>query len=360
MTRLPGVKRPRATSPSGVPCEELRLDLVRNPYGPCPAALEAAAAASGGDAAALAAALRTRIGHMYRVAPEAVVLLSGVKEGLRRIFGALSTPIVVFPPSAAALLVNVCRPDLERIAIARGVGRQAGLSPEVVADLHSSSVAVVESPADPLGILLSPLDAVRLARACRLVIVDERYAECAGTSLLPLVAELGNIVVLRSFEYWAGLTDPPCAWAAVPPSLAVQIDFVDSDLEPAVIAAAMATLDSAGSIDATLGLVRQERSQLFRFMRKLSFVEPVASWGPFLPARVEMIPRDVLVAGLATYRIHVHAPRDDGLEHYLRIGIGGRTAFERLSRALLELSPELVSRVVSGLARPSQSHRAVR
>jgi histidinol-phosphate/aromatic aminotransferase/cobyric acid decarboxylase-like protein len=109
------------------------------------------------------------------------------------------------------------------------------------------------------------------------------------------------------------------------------------------LAGALATLDSLDSVDATLRLLREERSRLYRFLRKLSFLEPIPSWGPFLAARVELVPRARVVSGLASRGVYVHVPEEPGLERVLRVGIGSRSAMDRLREALLELGSELLA-----------------
>jgi histidinol-phosphate/aromatic aminotransferase/cobyric acid decarboxylase-like protein len=94
---------------------------------------------------------------------------------------------------------------------------------------------------------------------------------------------------------------------------------------------------------ATLKLVREERSRLYRFLRKLSFLEPLPSWAPFITARVTVVSRQCLIDGLAKRGIRIHAPLEPGLEQYVRFGIGSRTAMDRLRVALLELGPELIA-----------------
>jgi histidinol-phosphate/aromatic aminotransferase/cobyric acid decarboxylase-like protein len=210
-------------------------------------------------------------------------------------------------------------------------------------DLPPDGIAIVDSPSDPLGSLLSTADAVRLARACRLLIVDERYAELAGFSLLHLSAEFENVVVVRSFEYWAGIDDPPCAWVAAPPRIAAALGLDGHLPRWEALAGAMATLDSLDTVDATLRLLREERSRLYRFLRKLSFLEPIPSWAPFLSARVDLVPRARVISGLAARNIHVHASEEAGLERVIRIGIGSRSAMDRLRAALLEVASELLA-----------------
>jgi histidinol-phosphate/aromatic aminotransferase/cobyric acid decarboxylase-like protein len=322
---------------------EVRLDRVRQPYGPCPAAQEAADTACDSPLPALAEHFRQRLGQTYRVSAGAISLVAGADSALARIVERTDGPLIGFPPSALAAGVLDSASGRDVLALGRGSGLDSSVPLDLAMDLPSTGIAIVDSPSNPLGSLLSFADAVRLARACRFLVVDERYAELAGFSLLHLSAEFENVVIVRSFEYWAGIDDPPCAWVASSPRTA---DALGLDADPPrreAIAGALATLDSLDSVEATLRLLREERSRLYRFLRKLSFLEPIPSWGPFLAARVDLVPRARVISGLAARNIHLHAPEEAGLERVVRIGIGSRSAMDRLRAALLEVGSELIA-----------------
>jgi histidinol-phosphate aminotransferase len=332
-----------ARAPARSGRQELRLDRIRHPYGPCPAALEAAAAADDVPLPALAAKLRHRLGKVYRVSPDAVSLVPGADGVLTRIVKRTDGPLIAFSPSAAATGLLDTELDREVLVLARGPGRESSVPLDLAMDLPPNGIVVIDSPSNPLGSLLTTADAVRLARACRLLIVDERYAELAGFSLVHLSVEFENVVVVRSFEYWAGIEDPPCAWVAAAPRTAEALGLGGDVPRREALAGALATLDSLGSVDATLRLLREERSRLYRFLRKLSFLEPIPSWGPFLAARVELVPRERVVSGLASRGVYVHAPGEPGLERVVRFGIGSRSAMDRLREAVLEIGSELLA-----------------
>lgn len=176
--------------------------------------------------------------------------------------------------------------------------------------------------------------------------------------MLPLAVEFDNVVVLRSFDAWAGFQHPICTWAVTSSRAAAELNLEHAVLEPESIAAALATLDNLTSLGATLRLIREERSRLYRLLRKLSFLEPVPSWGPFLAARVQLVRRDDVVDGLLARKVRVHAPTETGLERYIRIGIGSRSCMESLRVALIDLAPELVCGTVSPRSMPLESPRA--
>jgi histidinol-phosphate aminotransferase len=320
----------------------IRLDHTHNPYGPCPAALEAVQMNSESSSDSLVATFRRRLSEICRVPAASIHLLGSVDAAIRGIAHCHLGPLITFPPAAPATLIAECRPASDTVSIARGPGCDAVIGPDLASDMPPSGLALIDSPSNPLGSLVSPADAVRLSRACSVVVVDERFAEFSEFSLLPLARELDNVVVLRSFESWAGLPGASCAWAVAPPRLAHLFEQAQPAVEPAAIAGPLATLQDRASVSATLTLVREERSRLYRFLRRLSFLEPLPSWAPFLTARVAIVPRQHLTEGLTKRGIRVHAPPEPELENYVRIGIGSRTAMDRLRTALLDLGPELV------------------
>jgi histidinol-phosphate aminotransferase len=321
----------------------IRLDHTHNPYGPCPAAIEAIEAGLESLSKPLASTFRRRLGEVYRVPVGSIHLLGGVDSAILTLAGRYQGPIVAFPPAATASLIAECRCRSDIVSIARGAGGDAVIGPEFASDIPANGLAIIDSPSNPLGSILSPADVVRLARACRCVVIDERFAEFSEFSLLPLARELDNVIVLRSFASWAGLAETSCAWAVVSPALAATFDLASNAVKPESISGAMATLENHDSVTATLKLVREERSRLYRFLRRLSFLQPLPTWGPFIAGRVTLVSRQDLIDGLATRGIRIHAPREPGLEEYVRIGIGSRTAMDRLRAALLDLGPELVS-----------------
>jgi histidinol-phosphate/aromatic aminotransferase/cobyric acid decarboxylase-like protein len=292
---------------------------------------------------ALIMRLRNKLSTTYRLPSDSIRLLSRIDDTLQDIVSRINAPIVNFPPSSLLPAGGSWSREREEVQVARGVGRGASFDLSAIADLPGDGVAFIDSPSALLGSLLTATDAVRLARACQTLVIDERHAEFAGLSLLPLAIEFDNIVVLRSFDTWAGLYDRPVGWLVGSARARSALGFSEWRPESDAAAAALATLDDLGAVHATLNVVREERSRLYRFIRKLSFLEPLPSWGPFVTARISVACRENLISALAAKDIRVHAPAQPGLEQFIRISVASGPDMDRLRRALLDIAPAMVA-----------------
>src|SRR3712207_6075100 len=139
--------------------------------------------------ASLTVTFRRRLGEVYRVAEGSVHRLGSVDSAIRTLARRHQGPIIAFPPSATANLIGESRCRTAIISVARGTGSDAVVGPECASDIPANGLAMIDSPSNPLGSIVSPADVIRLARAVRCVVIDERYAEFSEFSLLPLTRE---------------------------------------------------------------------------------------------------------------------------------------------------------------------------
>ena len=99
--------------------------------------------------------------------------------------------LLVFGLCAAASLVAACTLERDSVMMTRGPAQDAIVGADFAADLPENGMAIIDSPSNPLGLLLAPADLMRLSRACACVVVDERFAEYSGFSLLGWSAGAG-------------------------------------------------------------------------------------------------------------------------------------------------------------------------
>jgi histidinol-phosphate aminotransferase len=339
----------RPASPSRAPGEALiRLDSLVNPYGPSLRVFDALAGIDDLHSPAEQAeeVLRQRLAAGHRVPPGSIMLANGMDDLLTTLllwWRDHGTPVILFPPADPSQERHAAIHGVETTSVHRGENFRLELDPSLAAELPPESLAIVDSPNDPTGSVLGAQEAVRLARACRVVAVDERHVEYGARTLLPLVREFENVLVLRTMETWAGLSWLPLAYAVGPPGLIERIAAFrpSATVARGALVAAEATLDDLPYVQATVRRVREERSRLYRSLRKLNMVRPFPSWGNFLLARIERGGRDFVVRELGRRGVVVACPPHPELSAYVRISATRPDQTDALRRALIELAADL-------------------
>ena len=97
---------------------------------------------------------------------------------------------------------------------------------EVVAEPDGADLIWVCNPNNPTGELRDPAEIAALARAHpqAAVVVDEAYWEFAGVTCVPLVAELPNLIVLRTLSKAFGFAALRVGYAVAAPETAAELE----------------------------------------------------------------------------------------------------------------------------------------
>jgi histidinol-phosphate aminotransferase len=150
--------------------------------------------------------LRGTLASRYGVDPEQIVLGNGSNEVLLYsflLFGGHGRSTLLFQPTYSM------HGRLTRTAggtqIDEPIGLPYALSVEravEAAERHRPDIVVICSPNNPTGTLVGEDVVLALARAAprSLVLVDEAYADFAGFTVIPRIAEHPNLVVVRTFS----------------------------------------------------------------------------------------------------------------------------------------------------------------
>lgn len=327
--------------------ECFRLDLLTNPYGVSDRVLDALTRQDMllGSASALADGLRLRLARRAGVSSDWVVLANGIDE-LHAMIASWRNqhgPMVVFPPSNASLEAWIGRHADQVERVARG---PKFALPAMGRDLRlpGGSTAVVLSPNDPTGTVLSIQEAVRLSRQTAITVIDERHAAYSPRTTLPLVREFDNVIVLQTFETWAALDGFPLAWAIAPPKLAAEIAARGrpSGIASSSMIVALSALDHVDEIMLTVRRVMIEKGRLFRQIRKLNMISPpYLSWSNFLLCRFERGTSEFFVPRLAQRGIVVAPIDDPRLPNHIRVSAVSAEATTALKSALIEIALDL-------------------
>ena len=302
----------------GPPPGMIALRFNENPYGPSPAALKAAA-----EAAALGAyyaddmqgPLLSTIATKNDVALDNMVLSSGSNEALQAAFTAWGR-------KGKIVLPNMTYSD--HLAYARRMGVElveVPLRDDLSIDLQGIAAAVNEevslvyvcNPNNPTGLTL---DGDELRDFCRtvgrraVVMVDEAYNELTDrpeyTSMIDLVREGENVIVMRTFSKIFGMAGMRVGYGIGRPDLAKMIaDHVMAWPNGVGLAAAQASYTDEEFISFSRAKIFEGRTMVVDTFREHG-VEPLPSQANFVFADIgrngrefqrQMAERKILMRG---------------------------------------------------------------
>jgi histidinol-phosphate aminotransferase len=188
------------------------------------------------------------------------------------------------------------------------------------------TLTIACSPNNPTGTALDPADVSRLCRESDgLVVVDEAYHEFSGRSVVPLLAEHENLVVLRTFSKALALAGLRVGYLLAAPALVREIDKARLPYNVNFFSqlAALEVLEDPELVRSSVARLVRLRDGLHAALAALPGVVPVPSQANFIlfelasadpKAVFEALYRDgVLVRDVTSY------PR---LSRCLRVSVG--------------------------------------
>ncbi|MDT4953771.1 MAG: histidinol dehydrogenase [Acidobacteriota bacterium] len=202
-------------------------------------------------------------------------------------------------------------------------------------------VTIICSPNNPTGCLMPERDLVALLEVSDgLVVVDEAYHEFAGKSVVSLLEDHKNLVVLRTFS-------KAMAMAALRVGYLLAAPLLAREISKAVLPYNLnAVSQTAGEVAVEMyekelrPLVQNiiaERERLFVELQRIGGLVPVPSEANFMivrstlePRRVfaELLRRDILIRDVSGYPM---------LKDYFRVSVGTPAENDQLLSALREI-----------------------
>lgn len=211
----------------------------------------------------------------------------------------------------------------------------------------SADVVILCSPNNPTGCRISNEDLLRLARDFDgLVVVDEAYHEFSEATAAPLLAELSNLIVLRTFSKAMAMAGLRVGYLLASAELAREVHkaTLPYNLNFFSAAAAEAACERYDLLKPHIDLIIRERERLLAAMRSISGVEPVPSSANFIIAKTlvapqtlfkELLARDILIRDVSRYPM---------LADYFRVSVGSPEENDRFIEALKEVMERADSR----------------
>ena len=231
-----------------------------------------------------------------------------------------------------------------------GEVESVSLTPELAYDVPTllrtveekqPDVTIICSPNNPTGCAIETTDLRRLLETARgLIVIDEAYHEFAGQSVVPLLNEHENLIVLRTFSKAMAFAALRVGYLLASPQLVTEIGkaVLPYNLNVFSQLAAEVALDQYPTLlGPTVGAIIAERERLYREVSKIRGLHPLGSEANFMivkadtdPKQIfaELLKRDILVRDVSGYPM---------LKSYFRFNVGTPEENDRLLSALHEI-----------------------
>jgi histidinol-phosphate aminotransferase len=327
------------------PDEIVKLDANENPYGPSPRALAAVARYPyyaiypDPDQTLLRRALSGYIGQPV----ERIMCGNGSDEIidlLMRLFVEPGDVVVESPPTFGMYSFNTGVVAGRSVGVARDADFRVDVEElaQAVHD-HRAKMIFLPSPNNPDGSILPRRDIEMLLELPAVVVIDEAYAEFSGETVVDLVGQTENLVVLRTFSKWAGLAGLRMGYGLIPEAIIAHLWKIKPayNINMAAQAAAIASLDDLPYLMHNVRTIISERDRVFKELKAIRGLHPYPSRANFILVRLENGRARELKAGLEQRGILIRYFNKPGLRDCVRISIGTPELNVRLLDALREL-----------------------
>jgi histidinol-phosphate aminotransferase len=282
------------------------------------------------------------VAGLHGVQPECVLVTAGGDDALFRCF--LTTrgePVAATSPSFEMI---------RRYATQAGsplseVEWWDGAFPidDFLETLANAGMAVIVSPNNPTGSVISAADLRKVAGICPLVVLDAAYAEFADEDLTDTALELDNVVVVRTLSKAFGLAGLRVGYALASGEVVRRLAAFGSPYNVSALSLALAAgvlADGPKASRTYVERVGSERTALVALLEELG-ASPLPSQGNFVLA-TDVDPAWVIPAAASLGLGLRGFPDREELSRCVRIGLpGDEVGYDRLATTLgTVLAPE--------------------
>jgi histidinol-phosphate aminotransferase len=214
------------------------------------------------------------------------------------------------------------------------------------AEKDRADLIILCSPNNPTGCRIAEEDLMRIARDFTgLIIVDEAYHEFAERTVAPLLAELPNLIVLRTFSKAMAMAGLRVGYLLASEALAREVrkGTLPYNLNFFSATAAQVACERYDLLKPQIEKIISERERLLKKLVEIRGIEPVESAANFMVARTRMPPRKLFEELLARDILVRDVSKYPMLSQYFRLSVGTPEENDQLIRALKDVMSALMN-----------------
>jgi histidinol-phosphate aminotransferase len=197
----------------------------------------------------------------------------------------------------------------------------------------------IASPNNPTGNQATLAEIEKLLALDLMVIVDEAYVEFSGNSLIEMVPEYANLIVLRTFSKWAGIAGLRAGYGVCPENIVPYLMKIKQpyNINLAAHVAILESLKDIAYLQKTIKAMVKERDVLYKGLGRFKWLKPYPSVANFiLCAVLDRSAKDVYL-GLQKRGIFIRYFETPELKDYIRISVGRPEDTVRVIAALRDM-----------------------
>jgi histidinol-phosphate aminotransferase len=209
--------------------------------------------------------------------------------------------------------------------------------PRLLESVRKADLTIICSPNNPTGGLLPPRDLKELLKAARgLVLVDEAYHEFSRQSVVPLLSDFENLIVLRTYSKAMAMAGLRVGYLLGQPALVKEISKakLPYNLNVFSMATAEAAIGHFHLLKPQVELLIEERERVYAELGRIPGVRALSSQANFIAFETPLEPQIVFDRLYAQGILVRDISRYPMLERFLRVSIGSPRENDQFLSAL--------------------------
>jgi histidinol-phosphate aminotransferase len=330
---------------AGIPADQvIRLNGNENPFGPSPVVNEALGKFQFYNhyTDPEQRKLRSVLSKYLGAPAERIVAGNGSDELidlLLRMFLGPGENIIIPSPTFGmySFTADIC--GGEAIAIPSDENFEIDVEAMVTAMTSKTKAVFLASPNNPSGNIASVSQIRALLETGRLIVVDETYYEFCGESVMPLMEEYPNLVILRTFSKWAGLAGLRIGLGVMQEELAQTMISMKPpyNVNTAAEVALTASLEDTTVLLDRVKSIVAERERMMGLLQKIPGIKAWPSQANFILFSLPEGQGERIFEGLCSRGIFLRYFDTPQLKDYIRSSVGFPHETDAVVAALTEL-----------------------